>query len=1090
MTGCLTGKKTNLIFKDLRIQRMLLRDPIRSCMRFAGFLAGFTVLLFSCDAPGGKTDLPDVVDYNYHIKPLISDRCFACHGPDEKTREAELSLHTEEGLFAAVDSSSGLFVVAPGDLDASEVYNRIISNDPEYMMPPPESNLTLSDYDKELISKWIQQGAEWKDHWAFIPPVRPEAPAVSDASWRSNPIDAFVLAKMKEMHLKPNPEEDPEKWLRRVYLDLTGLPPGRQTIDEFIEHHSDDRYEAIVDDLLSRPAYGERMASIWLDLARYSDSHGYQDDKPRSIWPWRDWVIKAFNDNKPYDEFVTEQLAGDLLPNASYAQKLATAFNRNHPITQEGGVIDEEYRTEYAADRVQTFATAFLGITLQCARCHDHKYDPISQKEFYELFSFFNSVEGERGQISYFDLAPVPNIQMKDSSYEAYITSVKEHISQLDTRIRQVEEDEKKAFREWDDPEKLIQTIDTTSGLLAYYKLNDDDWQFRDEMTGQDLGRANLNLPPNIARPLKQDGPLGQCVEFNGDNFITLSEIGDFDHWNEFTVSTWVNHSGSLAKDGAIFGRRNEEQYRQGYDCLLLKSRQLAVRLIHNLNAEQIEVKTVDRLPGGWHHLAVTYNGSGTAAGINIFLDGKRMPLTVVRDDLQNLSITNGNDFLIGHWNHRARIVNDQRGFAGGKVDEVRIYKKQLSPLEIRLLAGAGLSDLQNTPFADRFSHYKLRMSSQFRSLKDTRDSLRSIDTRIPEVMIMQEKDTMEPAFVLDRGVYDAKLEPVERNTPAAILTFDQSQKNRLGLAEWLFDERNPLTARVMVNRLWQQCFGTGLVNTAEDFGNQGDLPSHPELLDWLAIEFRDSGWDVKQMLKLILLSRTYRQSSKITSEKLKKDPANRWISRGPHQTLTAEMIRDQALKTSDLLYDKIGGKWVKPYQPAGIWKELANQIGENKYRVSIGRDKYRRSIYTYWKRTIPPPTMLTLDAPERSVCTVKRQATSTPLQALILMNDPTYIEASRHLAQRISEQYKGIREQLQEAYLTIVNRYPETSEMEEMIHFFENIKTDFLNNPVEAESMLAVGDTPATRFANLAEGAALTFSISLIYNLDEAKHR
>ena len=586
------------------------------------------------------------------------------------------------------------------------------------------------------------------------------------------------------------------------------------------------------------------------------------------------------------------------------------------------------------------------------------------------------------------------------------------------------------------------------------------------------------------------DGYTGKSVQFDGDNFITFGEIGDFDHWNNFTVSTWVNHTGTLSKDAAIFGRRNEEQYRGGYDCLLLKNRSIDFRLIHHYNQEKIEVTTSSRLPSGWHHLAVTYDGSGTAAGVKIYIDGISQRLTVVQDDLQGLSIANGNDFLIGHWNHRARTINDQHGFENGRIDEVRLYNKLLSPLEIKQLAGFTKTDLQNASQADKFDHYQVRLSEPRILLKSTLDSLRAIDTSIPHIMVMEEKDTIEPAYVLDRGQYDAKLQPVERNTPRAILAFQQEEKNRLGLAHWLFDKDNPLTSRVMINRLWQQCFGTGLVKSAEDFGNQGDLPTHPELLDWLSVEFREVGWDMKRMLKMMVLSKTYRQSARISKRKLEKDPSNQWLSRGPHRPLTAEMVRDEALLTSGLLYDKLGGKWVKPYQPGGIWKELANQIGENKYRVSIGKDKYRRSLYTYWKRTIPPPTMLTLDAPERSVCTVKRQATSTPLQALILLNDPTYLEASRHLARKIWDEEDDTESRLQKAYVNIVGRYPTDQEARELQSFYTERKMNYTENLNEAEALLTVGDSPGTTFEDISAGAALTFSISLMYNLDEAKHR
>jgi hypothetical protein len=1050
-----------------------------------------TVLLldYGCGEDNPAVALPDVVDFNLHIKPLLSDRCFACHGPDEKAREAELSLHTEEGAFAALDDGVGRFIIAPGKPDASEVYHRITSTDPEYMMPPPESNLSLNEYEISLITKWIKQGAEWKKHWAFIPPERPEVPKVKDEAWRSNPIDAFVWQKMREHGLRPAPEERPELWLRRVSYDLTGLPPTPAMIDSLIINHSEKDYEAIVDQLLASSAYGERMASLWLDLSRYADSHGYQDDKPRSIWPWRDWVIRAFNNNQPYDQFVTEQLAGDLLPDPTYDQILATAFNRNHPITQEGGVIDEEYRTEYAADRVQTFSTAFLGLTMQCARCHDHKYDPISQKEFYELFSFFNSVEGERGQISYFDLAPAPSIPMKDEAHLAYVEEVRKRIEQMESSLTELADRERQVFDENASRKTLMETIDLEQGLIAAYDLNDTGWQFTDATTQDATGRANVNLPPSIEKPAKVQGHEGAALRFNGDNFVTFGEIGDFEHYHSFSVGLWVNHQGRPQKDAAIFSRRNEEQYRQGYDCTLLKNRQLSFRLLHNVNKEQIEVRTRTTLPAGWHHLAMTYDGSGKASGVRIYLDGREQSTITVKDDLQGLSITNGNDFLIGHWNHRARIANDQHGFENGAIDQVSVYTRQLSPTEIKALAERPGSEIRNSPADQWFTHYLLHSSEKYAALKNTLDSLRSIDTSVPHIMVMKEH-VRQPAFVLDRGLYDAQLESVDRNTPAAILAFDQQESNRLGLARWLFDERNPLTARVTINRLWQQCFGHGFVRTAEDFGNQGDLPTHPELLDWLSVEFRAQGWDIKKMLKTIVLSKTYRQAAKLTDSNRKADPGNQWLARGPSRPLTAEMLRDQALASSGLLYDKIGGKWVKPYQPGGIWKELANQIGENKYRVSTGRDKYRRSLYTYWKRTIPPPTMLTLDAPERSVCTVKRQATSTPLQALILLNDPTYLEASRHLAADVLEHYPDDRERLKAAFLRIVSRYPDEAELDKLVSFFEQTRAEYQVDPDEAMSLLTVGDSPASQFSDQAAGAALSFTISLIYNLDETRHR
>ncbi|NND33157.1 MAG: DUF1549 domain-containing protein, partial [Saprospiraceae bacterium] len=600
-------------------------------------------MIIACGGRDMSVQVPDVVDFNYHIKPLLSDRCFACHGPDEKAREAELSLHTESGAFAALEGSADMYIIAPGDPESSEVYHRIMSEDPEYVMPPPASNLSLTEQDKALIAKWIKQGAIWKEHWAFIPPQLPEVPQIKNEEWQKNPIDAFVRDKMKSKNLTPAAEEMPTRWLRRVYFDITGLPPDVETITSFSQNPTEEDYEMIVDKLLTSEAYGERMASIWLDLARYADSHGYQDDKPRSIWPWRDWVIKAFNDNMPYDEFVTNQLAGDLLPDATYDQILATAFNRNHAITQEGGVINEEYLTEYAADRVQTFATSFLGLTLQCARCHDHKYDPLSQEEYFELFGFFNNVDGERGQISYFDLAPTPSIEMQDEQHELYISAVKDKIKNIEGKLTRLPAEERELFQNWKHQGTDVNNVDIEGDLEAHYDLNDTSWTFKDLVSGESLARVNINLPPAIERPEKIPGHEQQALKFNGDNFLSVGDVGDFEHYQSFTLSLWAQHTSMPSEDLTILGRRVDEQYRQGYELALLKNRKLSFRLIHNVNDEQLEVQTLNKLSTqGWHHLAVTYDGSSKASGVKVFIDGKKQPSIVIRDDLNGLTILNG----------------------------------------------------------------------------------------------------------------------------------------------------------------------------------------------------------------------------------------------------------------------------------------------------------------------------------------------------------------------------------------------------------------------------------------------------------------
>ncbi len=1050
------------------------------------------LLCTSCAQEGEKMRLPDQVDYNFHIKPILSDRCFACHGPDENTREAELALHTEEGLFSVLDSSDGVFVVKPGDPSRSALYHRVCSNDPEYVMPPPAFNLTITDHERRLIEKWIRQGATWKDHWAFIPPTKSALPSSGHQDKIINEIDPFIIHQLDEIGLKPSQQESPEKLIRRVYFDLTGLPPSLENIEEFVEDPSDAHYENIVTQLLESPRYGERMASIWLDLARYADSHGYQDDRPRTVWPWRDWVVRAFNQNLSYQDFVTWQIAGDMLPEATYDQKLATTFNRNHPITQEGGVIDEEYLTEYAADRVQTFSTAFLGLTMECARCHDHKYDPIGQEEFYQLFGFFNNVKGETGRISYFDLAPTPNLLMSDAEHEAHIKRVKEKIASLQDKTLELSETEQEFFENWRQNSDLTSIDANHQNLLSFMSMEDDgDWSFEDGADSSRSGKVNVNLPPSIVRPRKVDGRFGSALEFNGDNFLTLGEIGDFDWYDDFSLGAWISHGGKHRKVAGILSRRNGEQYRQGYDLSITPDNRITFRLIHNYNDAYLQVTTLSRIPRNeWKQVYVTYDGSGQANGVSLFVDGQRQPTRIDRDSLSDQSILNGNDLLVGHWNHRARELKNLYGFEGGRVDEVRVYDQRLSGLQIRSLYRPGLRASANK--SELFEHYLLNHSIAFASVKNQLDSLRAIDVQIPHIPIMQEADTIKPAYLLSRGMYDAHRQEVSRGTPKAILAFDaRFDHNRLGLADWLFDPANPLTARVMTNRLWHMCFGRGLVNTAEDFGSQGDLPSHPALLDWLSVDFREHNWDIKALLRKMVTSATYRQSAQIDAKRYRLDPENQYLSRGPRKAFTAEMVRDQALAISGLLDHRIGGKWVKPYQPAGIWKEMANQIGENKYRPSTGKNLYRRSLYTYWKRTIPPPTMLTFDAPERAICVVKRQSTSTPLQALVLMNDPTYLEASRVLTNQILDQEPNLsdEEQIDKIFRSITARAPSHEEMDKLLKLYQQMQAHYHAHPGEAKAILTVGAYPHPSGIDLETTAAMTLVVSTIFNLDEAKY-
>jgi hypothetical protein len=1019
------------------------------------FLLLLAVGLFCACGTGQspQTAIPDKIDFNFHVKPLLSDRCFKCHGPDDKTREAGLRFDTEEGLFAALTESEG-FAIVPGEVENSQLIHRLHSTDPDELMPPPESNLSLSETEIEILTRWIEQGAEWKEHWAFEKPVQAPLPEVQQESWVRNEIDHFVLARMEALDWEPAPEADKAKWLRRVSFDLTGLPPRLEALEAFLADESEAAHEKAVDRLLASPAYGERMASVWLDAARYADSHGYQDDRPRTMWPWRDWVIKAFNDNLSYKDFVTWQLAGDLLPDATYEQKLATGFNRNHGITQEGGVVNEEYITEYVADRTNTLSTAFLGLTLECSRCHDHKYDPFSQKDYYQLFAFFNTLE-ERGQVSYFDLAPVPNMRVEDPALEA-------KQAWLDSMIVVTEE-------KVDSRQSIVhsgfggESEALDKGLLLQVELEElTDLRTEANYPPGYFAYVNTGLTRDLEAPEVVPGQQGNAFVFDGHNFLNLGDVGDFEWYDRFTIGAWVKPTEKPEKGAGLLSKRNGEQKRGGYDLLLLPDLRVQAALMHHQGRERIEVQSLRKIPlNQWTHIAYTYEGSGKAKSLTLYINGEAQPVRITADSLKRYSILNGNDLLAGHWTHRNNNARDRQGFTNGVIDGVRVYERALSEGEVAAWAGrADEVQMQIHPDSYR-GQVQGKKDQELVAMNRLLDSLRREWFEIPYVMIMQDADTPRTSYVLERGAYDAHGEVVRPGAPAQLLAFDESfPQNRLGLAQWLAHPDHPLTARVMVNRCWQLLFGQGIVKTAEDFGSQGDLPSHPELLDWLAVDFVENGWDVKRLLKQMALSATYRQSAKIDPEKYKQDPENRLLARGPNQRLSAEMIRDNALAVSGLLQEKVGGHWVKPYQPPGIWKALANQIGENKYRPSYGPKQYRRSLYAYWKRTIPPPMMLTFDASERAVCVVKRQNTNTPLQALVLLNDPQFIEASRALAMRMMQEGgTNFESRTRWAFRLLTHRYPTETELSELQSFWQALQ----NQPESelSESLLHVGSLP-----------------------------
>ncbi|MEM8484321.1 MAG: DUF1553 domain-containing protein [Bacteroidota bacterium] len=1047
--------------------------------------------------------VPDSVDFNFHVKPILSDRCFKCHGPDEQSREAGLRLDTPAGAFAALEGDATRFAIVPGDPELSEVIARINHPDPEERMPHPDSKLFLSDTEKQIIERWIAQGAEWKTHWSFIPPEKAALPAVVNADWPQHPLDHFVLARLERDGLSPAPEESREKWLRRVSLDLTGLPPTLEGLDAFLADNTPEAYEKVVDALLASPAYGERMATVWLDAARYADSHGYQDDRPRTMWPWRDWVIEAFNSNLPYDQFLTWQLAGDLLPDATYEQKLATGFNRNHGITQEGGVVNEEYVTEYVADRTNTMATAMLGLTVECARCHDHKYDPISQNEYFQMFSFFNGID-ERGQINYFDLAPKPHMLMEDVQLEEEIEALAQETADATTTydaLRAVPPDN--AFQTWLDTEWPTFDLgrEVAVGLVSHYPFDTlVAGETPDNVTAARMGKINTRLLNVLADPELTNGRLGQSIQFDGENYINLGDVGDFDHADRFSLGAWIQYPAPFEKEATVLVKRNEEQKRGGYQLSLTSAGTLKASLIHNQGGERIEVVSTAIVPmQAWAHVFLTYDGSGQAKGVNLFVDGVLAPVTVLQDSLARRSMLNGNDLLAGNWTTRNTPHGGLQGFANGLIDDVRVYNRTLSDLEVQVLAGrdvraqlASQTGSANQGDAARLLYaFYTAQQPAIVAARQRLDSLRAIHLELPYVMVMEEMASPRATHVLARGAYDAKEEEVAAGTPKAVLAFSSDlPPNRLGLAQWITDDANPLTARVAVNRFWMLLFGRGVVATPEDFGSQGALPSHPAMLDWLAVDFRENGWDTRRLMKHMVLSATYRQAARITEEGYQSDPDNVLLARGPAQRFSAEMIRDNALHVSGLLEEKVGGHWVKPYQPPGVWKELANQIGENKYRPSKGVDLYRRSLYSYWKRTIPPPAMLTFDAAERTVCIVKRQTTSTPLQSLVLLNDPQIIEASRQLAEQAMLAEADADLQLQRVFRLITSRLPDRTEKRLMRSLYQEENNRFTTDEESAAALLSVGESPINHELDQAALAALTIVANTLLNMDEAKMR
>ena len=1037
--------------------------------------------------------LPETIDFNLHVRPILSDRCWSCHGQDKATRKAGLRLDQKETAFAPLTESTG-YALVEGSLRNSQVYHRIIAEDPAIKMPPPEQNLVLNDKEKATLIKWIQQGTKWKEHWSFLAPILPEVPTIPQSDWtQHNDIDHFIQAKLVEQNRLPAPKADKEKLLRRVTMDLTGLPPTIPEIDAFLANEAPTAYEAVVDQLLSTDAYAERLAMEWMDIARYADSHGLHADGSRIMWPWRDWVIESFKQNRPYDEFVTWQLAGDLLPNASKEQKLATAFHRNHPMTAEGGAVDEEFRLEYVFDRSNTTATAFLGLTMECARCHDHKFDPFSQDEFYQMAAFFNNVKelgmtGDDG--NYGPMLPLPD-KATAEKIAAIEKSIKAQESQLELTEKELQAQD--VFIK-----KLIANSKQPKGLVGYFPF--DKMEDFTNKGGRKAKYFDGNKKcTSRGTPELVAGKKGQALTMNGGyDEVYLSDVGIFDMTESYSAGAWIyTTEDDREKTQVIVGNAGEKNnFWRGWDFYLDTLNRAAVRLIHSLPHNYIHTRTTATLPlNTWTHVAFSYDGSGKAAGIQLFVNGVASPTTIAFDQLYKsiLPVSSGSHEL----NDRPlRVGKSYRSFTGesgyfkGRIDELKLFNRQLTPLEVTWIADMEVVDNKEKLVKDHAIAQQQPIKKIKKQLQKLRQERLEVAKEVVEVMVLEEMPQARPMHVLNRGVYDQPKHIITPYTPQKVLAFSEDlPKNRLGLAKWLFDKDNPLTARVTVNRYWQLLFGQGLVNTPQDFGSQGALPSHPELLDYLAIQFQESGWDLNALIKSMVMSYTYQQSSKATPEMLEIDPKNKWLARSSSYRLPAEMIRDNALAASGLLVKKVGGPSVKPYQPEGLWIDLGNFSHDLlHYKEDEGDKLYRRSLYTFIRRTSPPPFMTTFDVSSRDKCAVQRAQTNTPLQALILLNDPQFVEASRVLAARMQrEGGNKLEDQLTFAFRSATGRQPVPKEIAILQQLFEKEKIRFQQSPKKAKALLSVGNYPIDKSLNTSTTAALAVVANTILNHDEA---
>ena len=1040
-----------------------------------------------------STIASEKVSFNKDIRPIFSNKCFFCHGPSEKSRKAKLRLDLENEAFK---ERNGFAAFVRKSLDKSEAWHRIKSEDPDEVMPPPEFKKELTNSEINTIKAWIEQGAEWEGHWAFLPVQETREPKAGLPRWVRNPIDSFILETLSKNGLHPSPETDRRTLIRRVYFDLTGLPPTPEETNDFLLDHTPSAYEKIVDRLLASDAYAERMTLVWMDAARYGDTSVFHDDGPREMWPWRDWVLNAYKNNMPFDQFSVEQLAGDLLPNATEAQKIASGFNRNHATTDEGGVIAEEFRVEYVVDRVKTTGNVWMGLTMECAQCHDHKYDPISQEEYFQFYAFYNNNADPGMQTRRGNTAPMLEIVSPErkKQLEDLTQKQKDLAAKMNARKKQATPQFAKWLEEATSNLDEYNSAQEPTGLIAHLPLD----EFIDNKTVDLVRETNACQLQGKAKVVGQ-AKFGGGIKIEGNGFLEVKNFGNLEHNKSFSYGAWVK----IPREnfgGAIFAKMDEGNGFRGYDLWMEKGK-VGLHVINKWPSNALKVVSKAKAPiKKWTHFFITYSGNGKEDGVEIYIDGKKQEKTIQKDSLSQTIITD-KPLRLGRRFNTAQTN-------GAEIDDVRFYSRALTQQEVEVLSESDpISPIlaieeNNRTRAQKevlIAHYFQSKDKPYQQIykqkKSTDKSLADLRSKKLTSMIMGDNppNKRRKTYLLMRGQYASpdKSKEILPDTPAFLPPMKEDlPKNRLGLAKWLLDKEHPLTARVTVNRYWQTIFGRPLVATPGDFGSQGSWPTHPDLLSWMAKDFVDHEWNVKRTIKQMVMSSTYRQSSVTRPEHLQKDPTNLYHARAPRFRLMGEFVRDNALAVSGLLNREFGGPGVKPYQPSGLWVEVSLS-GKRRFVRDKGEKLYRRSLYTYWKRSAPHPGLMAFDTPTRETCTLERQRTNTPMQALVTLNDEQFVEASRAFAQRIlKSSAKTFTDRVDWAFEVATGHPADELRKQVFEDTYKYQKEKFTAEPNRAKELLEAGETPRDTSINANEHASWTVLASLLLNLDETLNR